>query len=371
MAKQPNRDSQENRKIDKRKGVEKKWRKSEFRWKYSGDPEAEDLFIDKRRSAPPQSSNRASEDERRALVVQTSGNDTVIRDESSSEEYTAKPRRSTTTDNPNATLVSIGDWVRYIPQEHGPAYISHIEARDSVLSRRSVSGRDAEQVLVANCDHVVVVIAPTESMFRPGLIDRYLVSAAMGGIEASICINKMDLVDEDVEEIINEIVEVYTDLDYIVHKTSCESGEGIVQFTGFLQGRISVFSGHSGVGKTSLLNVIIPGLDERTQDISDQSQRGIHTTTHSSLFALPGDGFIADTPGIREFGIYHFDSGDLHTYYPEFVEHSVGCKFPDCTHIHEPKCAVKEAVENGEIHELRYRNYLQILNSEQEYERDY
>jgi len=281
-----------------------------------------------------------------------------------SEEIRAKPGRSSTTENPDSTLVTIGDNVRYVQEGDGDAVITHVYERSSFLSRTSKDGRSFQQVIVANIDQIVIVAAATHELLRPGLLDRYIIATSMGGLNPALCINKMDLVDDEDLATVQEIAEIYLNAGYPVVYTSCVTGEGIGELRNVLKGKVSAFSGHSGVGKTTLLNLIIPDLDEKTRVLSEQSQRGMHTTTKSTLFSLPDDGYLADTPGIREFGLFHFDRNDLHTYYPEFVACADDCRYFSCIHLHEPGCAVIQAVEEGRIPALRYRNYLQILESE-------
>lgn len=350
------------RQVHKRKDIAKQWRKGTGRWQYEGEGEQDDDQLDRKLSNPRQYHLVSEERERDALVLQTGGPLTLLLD--GEEELRAHPRRSTTTENPDATLVAIGDRVRYLPMSGDEAVITHVYARDSFLLRTSIRDAEYAQVLVANIDQVIVTAAATDELLRPGLIDRYLVAAAMGGIEARICINKIDLPDDEGMAFVEELVDMYEHAGYDVLLTSCVTGEGVDALRDVLQGKLSAFSGHSGVGKTSLLNLLIPDVDEKISDLSDQSQRGMHTTTRSTLFPLPGTGWIADTPGIREFGLFQFDATDLHTYFPEFLRHADQCRFPSCTHTHEPGCGVKDAVEREEIHPLRYRNYLQILESE-------
>ncbi len=358
-----------NRSISKRKGIEKQWRKGTARWKFDGDSEGELHHLDYRRGAPRKFAIVIDGAEREGVIIQTGGPIGIVRDTETGNEYRAKPRRSTTTENANSTLVAVGDRVRYIIADEESSVISHIYARSASLSRRSIETSGIEQVLIANIDQVGIVVAASVTMLKPGLIDRYIIAAAMGGMEPFICVNKIDLADEETLDIIDEIREVYETAGYTVIYTSCFTGEGLDTLTLQLQDKSSVFSGHSGVGKTSLLNAMIPGLEELTMELSDQSQRGIHTTSRSTMYELPRGGFLTDTPGIREFGLFHFDSNDLHTYYPEFIEYADRCRFAHCTHVHEPGCAVKEAVDAGGISDLRYDNYLQILSSEEEYVR--
>jgi ribosome biogenesis GTPase / thiamine phosphate phosphatase len=351
------------RRVSKPKNVEKLWRKGETRWHYDGVEESENDFLDRRRSAPPKHQLARPGNERDAVVVQTGGPGLLIQD--GDETLRARRRRSTTTENSGATLFAIGDRVRYVDAGDGEAAVTHVYRRRSELLRSAIMAKDFAQVLVANIDQVVVVAAATPELLRPGLLDRYIIATVMGGLQPVVCINKMDLADEDSLPLIDDIIAVYRDAGYPVIGTSCETGEGLEELGNLLHERLSAFSGHSGVGKTSLLNILVPGAREKIQDTSDQSRRGMHTTTWSTLFELEAGGFIADTPGIREFGLYHFDPNDLHTYYPEFLRFTDQCRFPFCTHSHEPDCAVIQAVERGDIHPLRYRNYLQILESEQ------
>jgi ribosome biogenesis GTPase / thiamine phosphate phosphatase len=349
------------RKVNKPKEVEKLWRKGTARWRYDGVEESETDFLDRKRSAPPKHQMVRPENERDALTIETGGPLVVLLD--GDEEFRGRPRRSTTTENANATLITIGDRVRYIAAGTGDAVITHVYRRKSALSRKSVTSKDFEQVLVANIDQIIVVAAATLELLRPGLIDRYLIAAAMGGLAASICINKMDLVPVEDQPFVEEIALMYQDAGYRVDMTSCVTGEGIGELYNDLAEHLSAFSGHSGVGKTSLLNRLIPGATEKTRELSEQSQRGVHTTTKSMLFDLPNGGYIADTPGIREFGLYHYDRTELASYYPEFLRFADQCRFASCTHQHEPGCAVIQAVDDEEIHPIRYRNYLQILEA--------
>jgi ribosome biogenesis GTPase / thiamine phosphate phosphatase len=349
------------RRVSKPKEVEKLWRKGQSRWRYEGVEESEHDFVERKRSAPPKHQLVRPENERDAIVIETGGPLVGLLD--GDEEFRARPRRSTTTENENATLVAIGDKVRYISAGEGDAVVTHVYRRKAVLSRKSITSKDHEQVLVANIDQIIVVAAATLELLRPGLIDRYLIAAAMGGLDVMLCINKMDLVSEEDQPFIDEIAAMYRAVGYRAILTSCVTGEGIGELSNLMAERLSALSGHSGVGKTSLLNRLIPGAREKTQELSEQSQRGVHTTTRSVLLDLPNGGYIADTPGIREFGLYYFDRGDLSAYYPEFLRFADRCRFASCTHHHEPGCAVIQAVEDEEIHSIRYRNYIQILEA--------
>ncbi len=351
------------RRVQKRKDIEKQWRKGEARWQYSGDGDDDSNSVQHVLDAPRHHHLVNTRGERDALVLQTGGTHTLL--QTADGILRAKPRRSTTSENRHSTLVTIGDKIRYRPVGKDSAIITHVYARDSWLLRQSIRDSEYAQVLVANIDIVVVTTAATAELLRPGLIDRYLIAAAMGGLAACVVINKVDLPDEEDRAFVDDVATMYRGAGYDVALTSCVTGEGVDELQALLQGRLSAFSGHSGVGKTSILNVLLPNLNEKTAEMSEQSQRGMHTTTRSTLYPLPAGGYIADTPGIREFGLFYFDPAVLHTYYPEFVRMARACRYPFCTHTHEPDCAVKDAVDRETIHPLRYRNYLQILESQE------
>jgi ribosome biogenesis GTPase / thiamine phosphate phosphatase len=353
------------RRVSKRKDIEKQWRKGTGRWRYAGDSDHD--TVHHRLSAPREVQGAGSGIECDALVVQTGGPSIMLHDGTAA--LRARPRRTTTTENPGVTLAAIGDRVRFTRTSHGDAVITHVYQRASQLLRSSVRAREYGQIIVANIDRIVIVTAATAEHLRTGLIDRYLVAAAMGGLDTAICINKMDLPDAEGLEFVRAIALMYRGIGYEVIETSCATGEGVAELRALIDGGLSAFSGHSGVGKTSLLNLLVPGLAEKTGDLSGQNRRGVHTTTRSTLYPLPGGGHIADTPGIREFGLHQFDPRDLHTYFPDFLAHSIQCRFPFCTHVHEPDCAVRAAVEREDVHPLRYHSYLQILGSEADDER--
>ncbi|MBI1319790.1 MAG: ribosome small subunit-dependent GTPase A [Candidatus Hydrogenedens sp.] len=257
-----------------------------------------------------------------------------------------------------ATLIAPGDEV-LVEIEEDEAIIRAIAPRRSRLSRPSTRHHDvSEQVIAANVDHLIVVAAAAEPPFRAGLVDRYLIAAQTGGIEPLLCINKMDLVEEPPAE-----VALYKDLGVQVFLTSCETRAGLDALLAALRGKTAVLSGHSGVGKSSLLNALDPDLRLHTQPISDHSRRGQHTTTLSRLYELRDGIRIIDTPGIRALGLWQVSPEEVAYYFPDIAEVSAACRFRDCTHTHEPECAVRAAVEAGTLHRGRYDSYLRIRAS--------
>lgn len=258
----------------------------------------------------------------------------------------------------------VGDRVRFeddADNEMAQGLVTGIGERRSALVRADALGRRA-QVLAANLDRVFVVCA-VEPPIREGLIDRYLVAAHAQGIAASVVFNKLDLAYDDEREEIEEMLSVYPPLGYPVLATSAEDGRGLEALRAATRDQCSIFVGHSGVGKTSLLNALDPGLGERVQALSYASGRGQHTTTTSALYRLPGGGEVIDSPGVRGFALWGIDADAVRHHFPEFVERAPNCKFADCRHVHEPQCAVLDALEEGAVAESRYDSYLKIRAS--------
>jgi ribosome biogenesis GTPase / thiamine phosphate phosphatase len=257
--------------------------------------------------------------------------------------------------------------VKFIETEDRAGQIVEILPRQNWLARRSavpMPGAHAfEQIIAANVDQVIPVFAAANPRPAWHLLDRYLVSAESAGIPALVCITKLDLArpGPDAEEI-DAVAQEYRVIGYPVILTSTVTGEGLGEFKQALQGRLSVFVGKSGVGKTSLLNEIQPGLGLRVQETNRVSGKGRHTTTHLQLFALGFGGAIIDTPGIREFGLWDIEQDDMALFFPEMRPFVGQCKFGlDCLHDEEPGCAIRKAVTAGQISPYRYKSYLKLL----------
>jgi ribosome biogenesis GTPase len=259
--------------------------------------------------------------------------------------------------------VAVGDSVTCKVEPDHTGIIDSVAERKSVLSRarpapdkRSILS-DLEQVWIANPDQVLFVFSIRRP--RPSLrkLDRFLVVAEMNEIPAVICVNKIDLVDAGEAQ---EFFTIYEDIDYPVIYTSALRGDGLFDLKECLQGKISVLTGSSGVGKTSLLNAVQPGLGMRVKEVSDATDKGLHTTRHVELVSLEFGGYVADTPGIRGLALYDLEPSELDGYFREIAPLVSNCQFSDCTHRHEPKCAVTAAVENGEVSPQRYDSYLRL-----------
>lgn len=238
------------------------------------------------------------------------------------------------------------------------AVIVRVDARRNQISRTS---RKRQQVLVSNVDFVCIVASAAEPLLKPNLIDRYLISAEKANIDPIIVINKVDLVDvADLQPVIG----VWAQMGYPVLLTSTETGLGIERLKRLVSGRDSVVTGQSGVGKSSLLNVIEPGLQLRVGTVSDENQKGRHTTTAAKLIPLENGGHLIDTPGIRQFQLWDVIPEEVSGYFRDLRPFINGCRFPDCTHTHEDDCAVKWAVADGKLDVRRYESYVQIKDSE-------
>jgi ribosome biogenesis GTPase len=264
--------------------------------------------------------------------------------------------RTLATDERN--IVTTGDrvWIRPAPNNEG--LIERVEPRHGLLTRAS---RGREHVIVANVDQVVIVMSLVEPDIKPHLIDRYLVSAAKGGITPIICLNKADLVDHAP---IQPLIGLYSQLGIPTFLTSAVTGLGIDRLRKYLHARQTVFAGQSGVGKSSLLNAIQPDLALQVREVSEATQKGRHTTTTAELIRLNLGGWVVDTPGIRQFELWDIMPEEVEGFFPEFRPFVPLCGYPDCTHTHEDRCAIKRAVKRRQISEQRYISYLGIFAGE-------
>ncbi len=252
------------------------------------------------------------------------------------------------------SVIACGDRVWVLPSPGDEGVIERVEPRHGNLTRAS---RGREHVLVANVDQVVIVMALAEPALKPHLIDRYVASAAQGGIRPIVCLNKADLVDPLAHQ---PLVGYYSQLGVTTLLTSAATGVGIERLQRLLPGRQTVFSGQSGVGKSSLLNAVQPGLDLVVREVSETNDKGKHTTTTAQLLKLDCGGWVVDTPGIRQFDLWDIIVEEVEGFFIEFRPYVPGCGFPDCSHTHEDRCAIKEAVLRGAISERRYFSYLGI-----------
>lgn len=262
--------------------------------------------------------------------------------------------------------LAVGDRVTLAGDGASAMVITSILPRSSQLSRRSPSGAIGERIVAANVDQVVVVFAMVQPEPNEAMLDRFLVIAEANDLAARIVVNKIDLASKEAAV---ARFEGYARIGYPVHYTSRVTGAGLDQLHDALRGRTSVLSGPSGVGKSSLMNAMYPGLDLRVAEISESVNKGRHTTVGALMHPLPDGGFVVDTPGLRELGLWGLPSSALDQCFPEFRDALGSCRFADCRHLAEPGCAVREAVATGQIATTRYESYAKLRDEVVEVER--
>ncbi len=274
--------------------------------------------------------------------------------------------------------VAVGDRVTITGTNDETNYITAIEPRRNYIIRKATNLSKQGHILAANLNQVCLVVTLFHPVTSTTFIDRFLTTAEAYRVPAVIVINKIDLLEGDDEalEYLDAVAYLYESIGYPVVKLSARTGEGIDTLRSMLDGKTTLFSGNSGVGKSTLINDLIPGLDLATAEISDTHDTGMHTTTFSEMFEIPGlsaGSYIIDTPGVKGFGTLEFDRHEVSHFFPEIFKIGAGCRYGDCTHTHEPGCAVREALEDHRIAESRYTSYLSILDdsAEDKYRKGY
>lgn len=261
-------------------------------------------------------------------------------------------------------VAAVGDWVEFEPLDRETGVIERIEPRQRIFSRLAPDPQGTyQQILIANPDQIVLVFACADPAPRLGMLDRFLVLAEKNHTLALIVANKTDLVGE------NQAVALfrrYTDLDYPLICASAYTGAGVVELRAALLGKVSLITGPSGVGKSSLLNAVQPELGLHVRQVSQTTRKGRHTTVVRQLFPLVGGGYVADTPGLKALALWDIEAEELDAYFPELRQRVAECQFSDCTHVHEPGCAILRAVQSGQIAPERYQSYLRMRFGEQE-----
>ncbi len=314
----------------------------------------------------------------KGLVIKNTGSwYTVLTDDGSTVDckikgnFRIKGIRST---NP----VAVGDRVTISSPSTGGGqegvWITEIEDRRNYIIRKSINLSKQSHILAANVDQALLVVTVVKPETSTTFIDRFLASAEAYRVPVILLFNKSDLLNEDEQRYQQMMMDLYETVGYECHAISAERGDGVEELRPLLEGKITLLSGNSGVGKSTLINRLVPEANLRTADISDAHQTGMHTTTFSEMIGLDGQGlkvegqrgWLIDTPGIKGFGTFDMEKEELTSYFKEIFEFSKQCRFSDCTHTHEPGCAVLKAVEDHYIAQSRYQSYLSMLEDKDE-----
>lgn len=262
--------------------------------------------------------------------------------------------------------VAVGDFVQIVTNAEGTAMITAIDDRKNYIIRKSPNLSKQSQIIAANLDQAFLLVTIKYPETSTIFIDRFLAGAEAYRIPVVLVFNKTDLLNEEEHHYQQMMMKLYETIGYHCVEISAETGQGMEAIDALLAQKVTLLSGNSGVGKSTLINVLIPHAEQRTAEISDAHGTGTHTTTFSEMIALPHGGYVIDTPGIKGFGTFDIEPEELTSYFKEIFAFSKDCKFNNCTHTHEPGCAVRTAVENHYISESRYQSYLSMLDDKEE-----
>jgi len=297
------------------------------------------------------------------LIVKSTGSwYTVLTDDGRRVDCRIKGKfriKGIVTTNP----LAVGDNVDFeMEPDLETGVITDLRNRKNYIIRKSINLSRQAQILAANLNQAALVVTLASPRTSLGFIDRFLVTAEAYDIPATLIFNKVDLFSDEGLDILAEFMSIYQQIGYPCYEVSALEGTNLAVVKGLLKDKVTLFSGHSGVGKSSLINALLPELELRTSEVSDWSDKGTHTTTFAEMFQLPQGGFIIDTPGIRELGVIDIEKQELSHFFPEMRRRMNQCRFSNCRHINEPGCAILEAVGQGEIAISRYESYLSIYN---------
>jgi len=300
----------------------------------------------------------------KALVYKSTGSWYIVKAEDG-KSFNARIKGKLKIDGITSTNpIAVGDTVNIeLDSADGNAMVTSVEDRKNYITRQSPHNKNQHHIVAANLDQSFLFATIKSPKTSLGFIDRFLITSEAYHIPCIIIFNKTDLYNTKDEERFEEIKDIYERAGYKVISMSIELNKGIEEIKYLLKDKITLLSGHSGVGKSSFINILFPEFSLKTQDVSGWSGKGLHTTTFAEMFDLPFGGKIIDTPGLREFALMDIPKEELCHYFPEMKALINGCRFNNCIHINEPGCAVKSAVEKGELNEVRYVSYLNILES--------
>ena len=297
---------------------------------------------------------------KKAAVYKSTGSWYALRDAAGGEwQGRIKGKMRIDEEISSTNPIAVGDEVIFEPEDEDTrtATIQSVSPRNNYMVRLSPHNKNQKHIVASNLDATVVIATIAHPRTSQGFIDRFLVTAEVYHIPAIIVFNKTDLLDEESEAQLDEWEEMYGAAGYRVLRVSGLAPETLEPLKAMLAGRRTLFSGHSGVGKSTLINALIPGMDLRTGEISDWTGKGMHTTTFAEMHDLPGGGQLIDTPGVKEFGLIDIEKDELPEYFPELRALLPQCRFANCKHLEEPGCAVKAALETGELNVDRYVSY--------------
>ena len=306
----------------------------------------------------------------KGIVIKSTGN--LCQVLSDNKHYSCKIKGKTRLEDIDFTNpIAVGDYVDFsfdLKNEIG--LIEHIHNRKNYIIRKSVNLSHKSQIIASNIDLALLVVTINEPITSFNFIDRFLVQAEAYQIDAKLIFNKIDLHNNELEAKRKDYQSIYNNIGYETLSTSIYEKKNISKLKNMLNNKVSVFSGHSGVGKSSLINLIDPSLKLRTKEISNYHNQGVHTTTYAEMFKIQSGGFIIDTPGIRGLGLIDLNMETLSGYFPEMVKASKHCKFKNCIHLNEPNCGVLNQLNNGMIAKSRYKNYLSMLEKNTNYRKN-
>ncbi|NBW03664.1 MAG: ribosome small subunit-dependent GTPase A [Cytophagia bacterium] len=302
----------------------------------------------------------------KGLIMRSTGSWYEVRAESG-KVYRARLKGKFKLNGPKTSNpITVGDKVLFSMEDEAnqTVLIEEISPRQNYIIRKSVHKTSHGQLLAANVDQAIFIFTYKFPKTSLGFLDRFLVTAEAFRIPVTIVFNKMDLLNEEEKDQIFEWAGLYQELGYGVLFTSIPLNQGISEFKEMFEGKVSLMAGHSGVGKSSLLNIVAPTLHIKTKEISDFAQKGVHTTTYSTMWELGPDTYLIDSPGINELGVMEIEKEELAHYFPEMRALLGQCKFNNCLHLHEPHCVVQQAVKDGEIASSRYLSYFSIFEND-------
>ena len=303
----------------------------------------------------------------KGLVIKNTGSWYIVRPDDGTSEVECRIRgnlrlRGFRCTNP----VAVGDRVDFKVTPDAAAVITSIEPRRNYIIRRASNLSKEFQIIASNIDQALLVVSLVNPSTHTTFIDRFLATAEAYDVPAMIVVNKVDLLDDDGQAQLQSMLALYQRIGYTVLPTSAVTGDGLEALRGMLAGKTTLLSGNSGVGKSSLINCLVPGAALRVGDVSHAHHKGMHTTTFSEMLDVPGGGAIIDTPGVKGFGTIDFKRSEVAHYFREFFALAPQCRYGDCTHTHEPGCAVLDALERGDIALSRYESYVSIIDEDQD-----